>query len=161
MTVGGQHPRYFTYHLHSQDRVHSGPKNPNVCRLLAGDRIGISPCYQGSQSLYLRIYSSNGDKGLCIWWPHWNCRHLRKCCWPSGQTSHQYTGRAMVIPKSYIFDHPLENVSGRISICSTFCVIRPNSCTRNLDIQLIPAHSFKTERPSYGIQRFAFSVKVW
>ncbi len=26
-----------------------------------------------------------------------------------GQTSHQYTGRAMVIPNSFIFDHPLTN----------------------------------------------------
>ncbi|MEJ2232237.1 MAG: mechanosensitive ion channel family protein [Nitrospirales bacterium] len=26
-----------------------------------------------------------------------------------GQTSHQYTGRAMIIPNSFIFDHPLTN----------------------------------------------------
>ena len=78
-----------------------------------------------------------------------------------GQTSHQYTERAMVIPNSFIFDHPLEKVSSRISLCSSLCLTRPNSCTRNLHNQLIPAHSFKTERPSYGIQRFAFSVKLW
>jgi len=77
-----------------------------------------------------------------------------------GQTSHQYTGRAMVIPNSFIFDHPLEKVSSRISLCSSLCLTRSNSCTRNLHIQLIPAHSFKTERPSYSIQRFAFSVKL-